>query len=158
MRTSHLLAALGILAGGITAAPSAAGADAIVPIGPDQGFHGLVNGAHDKAVIKMVCPGPAYPDQTGHPVAGQTLAVAPGAVSTKGGGYTGSLGTSVAVALSAVSTGEPIVFHAYNVPQDIPTSISLPCYGTGTIRFVPLPTSGTAVPDDVTVTFVNIAV
>ncbi|GAA4609330.1 hypothetical protein GCM10023195_37510 [Actinoallomurus liliacearum] len=158
MRTGNLLAALGILVGGLAAAQSVATADAIIPIGPDQGFHGLVNGVHANAVIKVLCPGPTIPGQTGHPVSGQPLAVAPGAVSTKDGGYTGSLGTAVTVGLSAVSTGEPIVFHAYNVPQDIPTTIWLPCSGTGTVRFVPQPTSDTAIPDGVTVTFVNIAV
>lgn len=156
MRSGHLLAALGILVGGLTAAPSVASADAIIPIGPDQGFHGLVNGAHDNAVIKVLCLGPASPDQTGHAVPGQPLVVAPGAVSTKGGGYTGSLGNAVTVAFGAVSTGEPIVFHAYSVPQDIPQSVALPCSGTGTIRFVPVPTSATAIPDSVTVTYVSI--
>ncbi len=158
MRTAHLLAALGILAGGIATAPSAYADAAIIPIGPDQPFHGLVNNVHDGATIKMVCPGPAFPGQTGHPGAGQTIGVALGTTSAKEGGYTGSAANSIDAAFPAVSTGTPIVFKYYNVPQAIPTSAWLPCSGTADIWFVPAPTSDTAVPDKVTVTFVNMAV
>ena len=165
MRTAHLLTALGILAGGmltggVAAAPSASAGAAIIPIQPGEDFRGLVNGVRDGATIKMVCPGPAYPGQTGHPLAGQTLILGFEGYSPTNlpGGATGGKATSITVAFSAASAGTPIVFKAYNVPQAIPTSASLPCYGTHDIWFVPTPMSDTAVPDKVAVTFVNVAV
>lgn len=164
MRIGSMLAALGVIAGGIATVPAAhaeastyAGTGAaIIPVQPNQAFRGLVNGEHDNAVIRVGCLGPVSPGQTGHPVAGQTIEVGLGTTTTKGGGYTGSAGTAIVTALSPISTGMPIVFKAYNVPQAIPTSMSLPCYGTRTIPFVPEPTSDSAVTDDVTVTFVGI--
>ena len=158
MRIGRLIATAGILAGGMTAMAPAALADVTSPIGPNQMFHGLVNGVHDKAQITVVCPGPAFPGQTGHPVSGQTIAVAPGASSSSTGGYTGSAAISIIAGFLASATTNMFSFTYYNAPQPIPTSISVPCSGTETIRFTPEPTSSTARPDDVVVTFVNIAV
>lgn len=165
MRTARLLPVLGILAGGMltggaAAAPSASAGAAIIPIQPGEGFRGLVNGVRDGATIKVVCPGPGYPGQTGRPLAGQTLILGFTGYSPTGvpGGATGSAATSITAALPGPSTGTPIVFKDYNVPQPIPASASLPCYGKHDIWFVPTPMSDTAVPDKVTVTFVNVAV
>lgn len=41
------------------------------PIGPNQFFIGLVNGNHTNALIYMVCPGPSFSGQTGHPESGR---------------------------------------------------------------------------------------
>jgi hypothetical protein len=41
------------------------------------------------------------------------------------------------------------------VTADIPTALVLPCYGTGTVAFVPNPTSTTARNATVPVTFVG---
>ena len=158
MRIGHLITTAGILAGGMTAIAPAALADVTSPIGPNQVFHGLVNGVHDKAQIRVVCPGPAFPGQTGHPVSGQTIAVGPEASSSGIGGYTGSAGTSVVAGFLASATTNMFRFTDYNAPQPIPTSILVPCSGTDKIRFTPEPTSSTARSDDVVVTFVNIAV
>jgi hypothetical protein len=156
MRT-ELLAAAGILVGGLAVAPSAA-ADAIVPIGPNQYFQGIVNGARTDAVIKVVCPGPATPGQVGHPAAGQTLSVGQGPISSPNvGGYTGSAATSIVATLGANSSTAAIIFDTYNTTRPIPTSILLPCSGPGTVVFRPSPTSDTARPDFVPVTYFNIA-
>jgi len=155
MRIGHLITTAGILAGGMTAIAPAALADVTSPIGPNQVFHGLVNGVHDKAQIRVVCPGPAFPGQT---VSGQTIAVAPGASSSSTGGYTGSAAISIIAGFLASATTNMFRFTDYNAPQPIPTSILVPCSGTDKIRFTPEPTSSTARSDDVVVTFVNIAV
>lgn len=48
-------------------------------VGPDQFFTGVVNGVPGNTIvpitIRMACFGPIRPGQTGHPMAGQTLAV-----------------------------------------------------------------------------------
>lgn len=157
MKTANL-AAMGTVIGVALATANPAGADVTIPIGPDQVFHGLVNGVHDKAQITVVCPGPVMPGQTGHPAAGQTISVAQGPTSSGVGGYTGSAGTSVVAGFSTWSSATVWKFTTYNDPQPIPTTISVPCSGSNTISFVPQPTSSTAKTDQVTVTFVNIAV
>ncbi len=158
MKTSQLLTIAGILAGSVVATASAAGADAVAPIGPNQIFHGLVNGMADNAVIKVVCPGPSLPGQTGHPVAGQTIAVAQGPNTSPNSGYTGSAATSIIAGFGTASTSNALVFNAYDAPLAIPTSILLPCSGTGTVQFTPNPNSDTAHAESLPVTFVNIAV
>lgn len=158
MKSVNLIATMGAVFGVALATAPAASADVIMPIGPNQVFHGLVNGTHEKAVIKVVCPGPVVPGQTGHPAAGQTLSVAPGSVSSTIGGYTGSAGTSVVAGFNSSSSSGLIRFIAYNDPQPIPTSIFLPCSGTATITFAPEPASDTSRADQFDVTLVNIAV
>lgn len=158
MKTTRLLAASGILIGIALATAPAASADVTVPIGPNQYFQGLVNGVHDNANITMVCPGPVVPGQTGHPVAGQTVSVMQVPPSASISGYTGSAATSIVASFTtSSSTTAHFTFIAYGAPQDIPTSIYLPCSGSGALSFTPEPTSGTARSDVVKVTFVNIA-
>ena len=43
----------------------------------------------------------------------------------------------------------------WKVPGKIPTTLTLPCYGTGTVTFTPLPTSATARAFTMSVTFVS---
>ena len=67
-------------------------------MGPKQYFTGVINGKAGNTTtpitIKMACFGPVHPGETGHPMAGQTLAVhqlfPPGAVSA-GSNPTGTL-------------------------------------------------------------------
>lgn len=158
MKTSQLLTIAGILAGSVAATASAAGA-AITPIGPNQIFHGVVNGVEADAVIKVICPGPSTPGQTGHPVSGQTIAVVQGpSTSQSNSGYTGSAGTSIIAGFGSASSTNALVFSAYNSPLAIPTSILLPCSGKGAVQFTPHPDSDTARAESLPVTFVNIAV
>lgn len=158
MKTANLLSAMGVVVGVALATATPASADVTIPIGPNQVFHGLVNGVHDKAQIAVVCPGPVMLGQTGHPAAGQTISVAQGPTSSSAGGYTGSVGTSVVAGFPTSSVATVWTFTTYNDPQPISTAISLPCSGSSTISFVPQPTSTTARTDQFTVTFVNIAV
>lgn len=158
MKTTRLLAASGILVGVALATAPAAGADAIVQIGPNQFFQGLVNGVRENAQITVICPGPVGLGQTGHPVSGQTVSVTQVPASTNTGGYTGGAATSIVASFNtASSSAVRFTFTAYGAPQQIPTSIYLPCSGSGALSFVPEPTSNTARSDVVKVTFVNVA-
>jgi hypothetical protein len=129
------------------------------PIGPHQYFVGQVNGTSVNAVIQVVCPGPAFPGQTGHPVAGQTVDVMPTVSSTSTDvGYTGESADSVRVGLGNSTATSPVVLISWAVKAEIPASLNLPCSGTGTVAFVPAPTSSTARTALVKVTYQNIAV
>lgn len=127
------------------------------PITPNQYFVGLVNDQSANATIAMGCFGPVHPGQTGHPLANQTVKVLPlTAPSTARAGYTGGAGTSVGVNFGlSSSAASPVVLHMWAVAGQIPTTLTLPCYGTGTVAFVPAPTSATAHAATVTVTFVG---
>ncbi|GAA0408618.1 hypothetical protein GCM10009530_71280 [Microbispora corallina] len=140
-----------------TAAPAVAGAVDPAPIGPNQYFSGLVNGQSGTSTIKMACFGPVYPGQTGHPLAGQTVEVRRAlSTSTTGVGYTGGAAKAIGVAFgNATSATAPIVLRFYGAPAEIPTSLNLPCYGSGTVSFVPAPSSPSARPATVTVNFVG---
>jgi hypothetical protein len=52
----------------------------------------------------------------------------------------------------------PIVLTAYGVQAKIPTTLLLPCGGSGVVDFVPEPTSATARSYEVPVVYENIAV
>jgi hypothetical protein len=135
-------------------------ADGVVdpaPIGPNQYFVGLVNDQTGIATIAMACFGPVHPGQTGHPMVDQTVKVLPvTAPSPARAGYTGSAAHAVGVGFGvSTSTASPIVLNMWAVAAKIPTTLVLPCYGTATVTFVPAPTSTTARPATVQVTFVG---
>src|SRR5438270_12648180 len=131
--------------------PSGA-AHATQPIAPHQHFIGLGNGHHEGAQVYVACPGPAR-GQTTHPLQHQSVAVAPVAA---GGGFTGEAATRVVARfLDDKSVG--VVFTTYGTTQPVPTSITVPCEGTGVVRFAPRPRSSTSTPDFVGVTYVNVA-
>ncbi len=147
-------------AGAIVAAPLPAFADGIVdpaPIGPNQAFVGVVNDKTANATIKVACFGPVYPGETGHPLAGQTVKVLPVTGPTTGfTGFTGSAANSVLVSFGiSSSAASPVILHTWAVSAAIPTSLLLPCYGTGTVTFAPYPTSATARSATVGVTYVG---
>lgn len=124
-------------------------------VGPNQRFAGVVNGSAGDATVYVVCPGPTFPGQRGHPVAGQGVQV----IENTGSGFTGSAATRIVVRFGANSASTAVlVFTQYGVPQDIPTSLLLPCAGTDTAFFTPAPSSPTARDSTVTLHFVNIAV
>jgi hypothetical protein len=135
-------------------------ADGIVdpaPIAPNNYFIGLVNDQSTSAVIKVGCFGPIVPNQTGHPLAGQTVKALPVVPPTSARtGYTGTAGTAILVTINgAVSTVTPIVLHDWAIEAPIPTSLLVPCGGTGVVTFTPNPTSPTARAATVTVAFVG---
>jgi hypothetical protein len=144
------------IAGAVAAASPAQAAQ----VGPGQYFTGQVFGATAQSVIEVACAGPA---STGHPVAGQTVEVAEllPPVSTQAG-YTGDQAVEIDTTL-IYSTGPALVqvpiatFTQYFLKLPIPTSITVPCGGTGVMNFSPYPLdSGT--PSKVSVKFQSLGV
>jgi hypothetical protein len=155
--SSTLVGAAIVLAGIIaTAVPSGAAPAAALRVGPHQSFAGLVNGHAGNATIEVLCPGPLRINQTGNPVAGQTVAVESPTPVAAVVGYTGTRARSIAATLIAPATttaaGVTLTFERYG-SQPIPTTVLLPCLGTATMVFSPQPTSPTARVDRVKVTF-----
>lgn len=141
-----------------TAAAVAAPVQDPIPIGPNMSFHGLVNGAAVNATIQVGCFGPIVPGQTGHPLAGQSIEADSTPPSTTADGYTGSTGNRLVVTFTASPSSSIIVLGTLSnfyqkVP--IPTSVNLPCWGTGQVVFTPQPTSPTARSSAVTVSLVG---
>lgn len=124
-----------------------------VPIGPNEYFKGLIkNHPPGKAVITVICPGPV---NTGHPAAGQTIEVeTTQPTSTFDTGFTGSAGKKITAALAPAATSTILAtFTSFFAPTDIPTSITVPCSGSGKVVFRPTPTSSTAKSAVLPVTF-----
>jgi hypothetical protein len=132
------------------------------PIGPNQHFSGLVNGTRTSAVVYTVCAGPASASRTGPVAGGQTMSVAR---VKRGHGYTGPFAQIYAwfaPQSSATTAPTQLKFVTYNAPQAIPTSVQVPCDGTGQVEFSSCPYLAPCaygwVPNYVAVQFVNIAV
>jgi hypothetical protein len=130
-------------------------------IGPNQHFVGLVNGSKANAEVRVACGGPVYSGRTGPVVGGQNMSVARVA---NGGGDTGPFHAVYAWFVPASASSTPptqLKFTAYGVPQSIPTSIQVPCDGSGQVEFSSCPYLAPCaygwVPEYVTVSFVNIA-
>jgi hypothetical protein len=142
----------------VAAAGSAAAQDPL-PIGPNQYFNAQVNGKTANAAITVVCPGPVTSTSTGHPIAGQSvevfLVLPP---VTPGLGYTGSAAHDIDAYFGPLSSAAnpPVVLTGYFVKFAIPTTLNLPCGGTGAVSFVPTPPSPTARNYVVSVTYLNI--
>lgn len=141
-----------VVSGGIASARTA--------IGPGQHFVGLVNKHTSNAIILMACVTPD-PSGTGHPLGGQTIAVKPASTTAGTTGYTGTRGRSIVAAFvlpaAASTTNTSLTFTQYG-SQAIPTSLVLPCSGSGLVVFSPEPMSKTAHSMSVPVTFGNITV
>jgi hypothetical protein len=75
-------------------------------------------------------------------------------------GFTGSAAHEIDVFFGPVSSGvtAPVVLKAFFAPVAIPTTVLLPCGGSGVVDFVPEPTSPTARSYQVPVVYANIAV
>lgn len=122
------------------------GAATHVKIAPHQIFTASVNGSHGTpapAVIRVVCPGPGA-GQTGHPLPHQTISVDLAPSASTRNGFTGSNATSIAVFFGAPPPSDRTTrptFLRYGVNKPIPTSLTVPCSGTGVITFVPFPES-----------------
>jgi hypothetical protein len=153
------LAAATLALGAVPAAAAASVAGPAqdpVPIRPNQYFTGLVNNhPPGQAVIYVICPGPV---NTGHPKANQPVEVKPSVpTSTVDLGYTGSAGTHIKASLTPSATSVLLAsFTSYFVKKNIPTSITLPCSGTGTVAFTPGPNSPTTRTAKLRVKFINL--
>ena len=138
---------LTILASSVIALP----AGAAVKVGPDQFFTGVINGhlgnTSTPITIRMACFGPVTPGETGHPMAGQTLAVHqlfPPTATAGSLGFTGN-DAEIGVFFNVVPPVRPgasvsttPIFKRYNAPKRLPISLTLPCGGTGTAYFTPI--------------------
>jgi len=152
MRTRLLLAST--MVGGIAGATS-------TTIAPHQHFIGLVNRKSTNAVIEMVCPGPLSNASMGHPLGGQTVAVEPPSTVAGTSGYTGTRGRSIVasfVSVVPITTATSTVTFTRYGSLPVPTTLLLPCSGSGTVVFAPVPTSKTAENATVNVTYGNITV
>ncbi|MEZ0070458.1 hypothetical protein ABIA32_006511 [Streptacidiphilus sp. MAP12-20] len=135
---------------------SATGVVDPAPIGPGQLFTGLVNGTDVQAQINMACYGPVLPGVTGHPLPGQTVEVLPAPASgTTDVGYTGTAADRIDAGFGPSATTAPVTLTYYAVKVAIPTSLVLPCSGTGTVLFSPVPTSPSARSATLTVRYVG---
>lgn len=148
------------VAGGVLAIPAVAQAGTV---GPKQYFYGevfSVTSSSARDVIEVACAGAL----TGHPVAGQSVAVHqifPPATTL---GYTGNDGIEIDTKL--IYPAEPVTggitiatFTNYDDPAPIPTSITVPCSGSAVMSFSPYPNAdGTGVSSDVDITFVSTGV
>ena len=124
-------------------------------IGPDQFFTGVINGTAGNTStpvpIQMGCFGPLHPGETGHPLGGQTLAVhqlfPPAAASSLGRTgddstidvFFGAPPPASGPLTRAGVTSHTVGFDHYDRTKAIPRSLVLPCSGTGTVWFVPVP-------------------
>jgi hypothetical protein len=136
------------------------------PIGPNQFFTGIVNGASGNATILTNCVGPIRVGETGNPLPNQYVEVSAGASSGSivDVGFTGSAGNSVIVVLNTGTITGPVqtvligTLRDYVVHLAIPTGITVPCSGPGDVAFVPSPGSSTAKAAIVNVNLVSIGV
>ena len=149
---STLTLLVGVVCGGVASARTG--------IGPGEHFVGLVYKHTTNATILMVCATPD-PNETGHPLGGQTIAVQRPSTTVTSTGYTGTRGRFITVGfvlpVVASSANAALKFTDYG-SQTIPTSLVLPCSGSGLVVFSPQPTSKTAQSISVAVTFGNITV
>lgn len=155
-----IASAVMLVVGGAFATPAMANGG---QVGPKQYFYGEFSGltsstAHN--VIQVSCAGP---ETTGHPVAGQYVAahqIFPPVAATYG--YTGNSGTEIDVNLIysvgtiTVVTPTFATLTYYDTNAEIPTSLTVPCSGTGTLVFAPSPdTDGSAISSYVDVSFAS---
>ena len=155
-----IASAVMLIASGALAAPAMADGG---QVGPKQYFHGEIFGLTSAAgqdVIQVSCAGPAT---TGHPAAGQYVAAHqffPPAMTTYG--YTGNFGTEIRVNLTwsagtiTVVTPTFATLTYYDTKAEIPTSLTVPCSGTGVVAFTPATDpDGSGIASDVNVSFVS---
>jgi hypothetical protein len=151
-----------LVAGGATA-PTAGAA---TKVGPTQYFTGVINGNDGNTalpiVIKVACARAVGRVRTGHPVSGQTLAVHqlfPPSPATGTVGQTGN-DSEIGVFFNAPppaaarprASASP-AFTRYDKTKPLSTALTLPCSGTGTVWFSPIPVVPPSSAASVPVTF-----
>jgi hypothetical protein len=137
-----------LIAAAATIASASAAVSGPTPIGPHQFFRATVNGAtgdQGRVNIGLGCVGPIHPGETGHPLPDQMVGVQfmqppPSSIPL---GYTGDRGTSIGAFFGAPPPRSPssasyVNFTSYGL-KGIPTTLVLPCSGTGQVTFVALP-------------------
>jgi hypothetical protein len=159
LRFRLIASASALIASGALAASASASPAQAVTVGPGQYFVGYVFGspasASGQSVIGVSCPSTAA---VGNPLPDQSVEVqllVPPIPATVG--YTGDLATEINADLTTPTTGTDAIaiFTQYGVKLPIPTMITVPCSGTGTMSFNPDPdVDGSSF--TVTVTFVGV--
>jgi hypothetical protein len=168
-------------AGATKVRPIVPSGPAIMPIGPEQFFDGLINpgplpvtvtNSSSPAIIHMACFGPEpVGGRMGHPLAGQSTAVTRVIPITSAAippGFTGLADSIEATVYFPVPVGPPTpvavpspagvhlgVFKYYDDPAPISTEVELPCSGSGVVVFNPLLGGPSARSADVGVEFVG---
>ena len=161
MRRTMVRASTAILAmagvGGALGAGAAGAGTLPGHIGPNQFFIGTLNSLPSSAKLNVLCPGPS---RTGHALPNQPLQVnPPGPTPASNLGFTGSRARAIVADLGAATTTSRLAtFTRYGSPVAFPTSVPVPCSGTGVVHFAPAPGSRSARAYNLTVTFVNIGV
>jgi hypothetical protein len=123
------------------------------PVGPGQWFVPFVNGQSSVASILVDCPSGV----SGHPARGQTIAVQQAnPATTQATGFTGDAAAAIDIG-PGDPRDTPVQLRLYDQVVALPTTLIVPCSGSGLFTFVPDPTSPTAVPASVKVTYVNAA-
>ena len=129
-------------------------------IKPHQHFVGRVNGEPSVATVHTVCAGPASTDRMGPIAGGQTVSVRHLA---SGKGDTGVFSTVYAwfVQNASANGHKAVNISAYRKRVALPTSVQVPCDGTGRVEFSSCPYLAPCaagwVPTYVKVRYVNIA-
>jgi hypothetical protein len=167
---SRQLRVLAIMTVGVVMLSATAALAASTPpgqgkIGHNQIFVGLVNGKsgiNRPAQVLVACPGPIVPGEMTHPLAHQPLEVDQPEVIETNFGYTGPFATHISAFLgippTAGDTGGIATFTRYGKAVPIPTTLDVPCSGSGFITFLPLPRDpGTSRAYVVPIDYVNIA-
>lgn len=153
-----IASAVMLVAGGALAAPAMADSG---QVGPKQYFHGEIFGISSASAVDTIQVSCASGAATGHPVAGQYVAAHqffPPVTTTYG--YTGNHGTEIDVNL-IWSTGTVVVVTPtfatltyYDTKAEIPTSLTVPCSGSGVAAFTPSPDpDDSGLVSDVDITF-----
>jgi hypothetical protein len=163
---SRATVTVGVVIVGAVALAMPAGAAS--KVGPHQFFAGVINGTDGNTsvpiTIKMACFGPLRPGQTGHPLGGQTLAVHQLFPPTATDGSLGNTGDGSTIGVffhapppsaSPMTTTDSVSFTRYDKTKNLPTSVTLPCTGTGTVWFVPIPVVPPSQSEGVPVRFVS---
>ena len=161
-RSTKSAGLFGLAAAVLTLSAWSTPASAASPVGPKQVFIGLVNGKFANAQIQVGCFGPVGPGQSGHVLPGQTVEVLPAPSAASTAGYTGTKAKRIelAIVLPVASGGGPssttaVILSEYGKPVAIPTELVVPCGGSAVAVFIPKPTSKSARPASVGVSFVS---
>jgi hypothetical protein len=158
MKRVRSRAALALVVAGLAACTATTTAFAFFPPGqgrvvPDVQFGALVNGTSSNVTIRMGCFGAVRPGQSGHPMTGQTVEVfRPEVLQVPG--FTGDSADEI-VAHFTEDPSVPIVLRRFGRRAAIPTSLRLPCGGSGSVVFTPVPTSPTASSATIPVNYVG---
>jgi hypothetical protein len=160
-RISARTAPAALLAPALLAVVAAAAPASATSIGPNQYFVADLNGhVTSPAPLEMGCFGPISPGETGHPLAGQYVAVLPPDTVSGSVGFTGSAADAIDVSIvysqGTITHVVPVgQLTSYGTKLAISTALVLPCAGSGTAVFDPTPTSPAAKAADLTVDFIG---